>query len=97
MLGKRKAFRVKRSFYVKWTLLGKSLRGEGKVSDHSVSGMNMQIYTPFEPAVGDRVIIEAVVKDTTLPESKFAKIVWFKKLLGGMQGFECGLQFIERE
>lgn len=97
MLGKRKAFRVRRSFYVKWALLGGALRGEGKVTNISLSGISMEIYTPYEPPLGQKMLVEAFVKDMTIPEPRRAEVVWVKKLLGGMKGVECGLKFLEKE
>jgi hypothetical protein len=92
MLGKRKAFRIKRSFYVKWSVLGQGLKGEGKVTNVSLLGMDLTIYTHIVPPENSIFLLEG---DVSFPHPKKAKIIWSQKLVGGMQGVHYGLKFVD--
>ena len=95
MLGKRKHLRVKGISSLQWIVADKQARGDAKVTNMSISGLDVIIDSHFEPPVGCVFLLEPHADEAPLLASREAKVVWVKELLeDGVKSFRCGLEYI---
>lgn len=90
----RNNLRVKENKKVSWHVDHGDIRGEARIKDISISGMQLEMKSDCMPTDNSYFFFDSTInKDNFIP--KVGRLVWHKKKNLGKNKFVCGVRFVE--
>lgn len=90
MDNKRQSYRLRKRFYITWSIPGQKIEGKGLVFNISQTGMQLHTDKLFKPEHG-LVLSFACPDFSTFPSR--GRLVWFKKIDDDQPYYQCGIKF----
>jgi hypothetical protein len=91
VINNRQNFRLRKQFNVTWSIPDQKLKGEGKVFNISLSGMQF-VTDVFEVREGQTIHF-SVAQIPAFPSK--GKLAWFRKIGQKQSQYQCGVKFVK--